>query len=196
MSDEETKPAADTLTEHERSVLRGKTRDLEMFKLWMQGTSCATLAHTFNLSVNSVYKIRKRDRWEKLRQEFNERVYMRQALRLKALTVRLVDAVEKDFNIIIKKLSGETPVALTPEERTHIRMTLDRLLKENRLSDGKPTDIGETTGVVEHRIKLPPGVKRFGVIPPGDNVKQIESTEEQQTKDAAKVTIDDLDGIE
>ncbi len=174
------------------SLKRGKARDLEMFKLWMQGASCESMAKQYGLKVAAVWRIKRRDCWEKLRKELINRFYSKFAMKLKGFTVRVSDVMDKDFVRLEEKVNrGE---ALDKDERRYLTRLADILFKENRLTDGKPTEIGNAGGVVKHEIKLPPGVRRFGVIPADSNVKPIEhAAEVQKEEKTGRISIDDVD---
>lgn len=169
-----------------------KMRDVEMFKDWMSGMSMEKVAEKYELSVPMIYKIKKRDNWNDLKAQIRDKMYQSMLEDLKSFSVELTQALKKDFMIIQKKLNDETPQPLTPEERSHIRLLMDRVLKENRLSDGKPTEVTNTSGEVVHRIILPPGAKRFGIIPPPANVKVIESEVKPDNTSPESLSLEDV----
>lgn len=175
-------------------VRQGRARNVEMFKAWLDGETLVGVAKRFAISHRQACHIKKKDQWDKIKKELYERFYAKVGMKLKAFTARLMFVVEKDFEHLEKKVKENLP--LTKDERMHYYRLLDRVLQENRLSDGKPTDISGTTGVVEHSIKLPPGVRRFGVIPADPRVKAVEHEPAKAPERRPRMTVDDVDDKE
>lgn len=175
--------------------LRGRDRNLAMFKEWVLGVSGAEIAARYGISAGAVTKIKQKEKWPAKLKELRELQFAEFGQALKGVTVKSMAALNKDLDRIIDKLNKNASNQLTDSERTHLRQLVEFASKGARVEDGKPTDIEEKRGVVEHHILLPPGVKQWGVIPPADNVKFIESKPKEAPKESIKDIID-LDELE
>jgi hypothetical protein len=196
MSEENKKMPAATVEEMEKesSVLRGRLRNVEMFKDYFKGMKRQELADKYGISIQRVDFIKKRDKWEKIAQKLRDKAYSAMAHEFKDLLGKVALALKKDWERVVRKVVSDDTVTLSADERTHGRMLLDYLVKASRLADDKPTEISGTSGVVTHRVLLPEGVKRYGVIPPDSNVQQIEHKESE--KDKSKIDVDDIDDLD
>lgn len=173
--------AADETTAEDKLV-----RDINMFKGWVMGKTYDQLAEENNLSRQTVWTISKKYNWRNLRNDLRTRRFKKTQESMVDFTVWTHDALEADARKAVQDaIDAKRP--LSKEERDHLFRMYDRLLKEIRLEDGKPTDIG--TGAVQVEIVLPPGAKRFGIVPPDPKVKVIEMTK----TDNPIVNLDDIE---
>lgn len=179
--------------EQDPGVAKGRARNIEMFKDYFKGMRISEISVKYGLSRQRVDTIKRRDKWESVSQEIQDRAYAKLSYEWKDFLGKVTLSLKKDWERVMKKLITEENT-LTPDERTHGRMLLDHLVKASRLADDKPTEIAATSGVVEHRVLLPEGVKRFGVIPPNSNVNQVEHKESD--KDKPKLTPEDVGDID
>lgn len=147
-------------------------RDIAMFKSWLLGKSYAKLGKEYKLSSEQVYNISKKYNWPELRKELRHRQFNAAIDRIRDMTVFIQDALDADIRKLVNNAIKEKR-GLNSEERGHLRAMYDRTLKEIRLDEGKPTDIG--TGSVQVEIVLPVGAKRFGIMPPDPKVKLVEA---------------------
>jgi hypothetical protein len=162
-------------------------RDTQMFKDHVAGLTHAQLAVKYEMSERNVAEISSIYRWRDLRQELAQRALAAAMDDVKSITVTAVKALKRDIQLIAER-AVKKKRQLTKEERDHMRAMLDRMWKEIRLEDGKPTDSAETT--LEVRLRLPPGATGFGLIPPDPRVKFVES----KVEDAApKINLDEIE---
>lgn len=175
--------------EQDPGVVKGKARNIEMFKDYFKGMRISEIADKYDLSRQRVDSIKRRDKWETVAQEIRDRAYAKLSYEWKDFLGKVTLSLKKDWERIMRKVVDDDGT-LTPAERAHGRVLLTELVKASRLADEKPTEITDNTGVVTHRVLLPEGVKRYGVIPPDSNVKQIEH--EETKKDKPKLNIDDV----
>lgn len=161
-------------------------RDLSMFSDWLLGKTFTELSEKYNIDRSTVAVISKRYGWKKLKNELKHRQYKKAMLRMKESAIRIQSLLDEDLTRMVDDVR-EKKRPLTTDERAHLRSLQDRILKEIRLEDGQPTEI-ESGGPRQLEIILPPGAKRFGVMPPGPNVKLIESDKKQD----AVINIDDF----
>lgn len=151
-------------------------RDTAMFKDWIAGVTHKALAEKYGMTDDNVQAISKKYNWKQLRKDLATRAYSKAIDRIRDMTVKMAGLLDDDIDKIAAEVAKKKRM-LTPEERAHFRSLQDRLLKENRLEDGKPTDtIG---GTVKTELVLPPGVKAFGIIPPAAGVTMTEATPEE-----------------
>ncbi len=147
-------------------------RDVKMFREWLSGKTYKQLAVENDLSICRLFDIAKKYKWKDLKKELLDRQFRAALARTREIAIFTQDALAEDIkNFVSKAREGKRD--LTKEERDHLRAMYDRILKEIRLDEGKPTDIGNN-GTVQVEIVLPPGVRRFGLVPPSPNVKTIE----------------------
>jgi hypothetical protein len=174
-----------------------RTRDPERDKLmlldWVQNRlSFQELADKYGVTKGTVIAISKKYDWKRIRKQLIEREFAHALHGVFRLGARVMVAADKHWDQIDRKLAkGEE---LGEKELTHMRFLIDRLLKERRLEDGKPTGDEPAGGVHEVRIILPDGKKEddFGVIPGvGHGVKIVEAeiVEEDETEEV------DIDGL-
>lgn len=150
-------------------------RNKAMLIDWLQnGLTYQEIADKYGLSKQYVYEISRRHKWMKMRKQLAEREYALALNKLTTMPLKVTNILEEDLRRIARKLE-KSQDPLTEHERTHLRGLLDRVLKEKRLEDGKPTG-DEATGVARVELVLPEGVKDFGVVPSqGHTVKVIEA---------------------
>jgi hypothetical protein len=179
--------------EADASLLKGRARNIEMFKDYFRGMSVTRIGAKYGLSRTVLHKIKKRDKWDEVAQDIRDREYAALSREHKGLIGKLTSALSKDWERVLRKLGAED-VTLSTDERAHARSLLDSLIKSVRLTDEKPTEIQTTDGTVTHRVLLPPGVTRYGVIPPDKNVEQVEDKGAGKRK--PKMTSEDIGDIE
>lgn len=165
-------------------------RDLAMFREWLQGTTQRALARKYNIHHQTVHAIAKKNKWKKLRSDLRSRLYSDKMDEIKDLTMAAQDLLFQDIDKIKASARRENR-PLTKEERSHVLALYDRTLKENRLEEGKPTDIGNAP--VQVQVVLPAGAKRFGILPPDPKTLVIEA--EVVGKEEKTLSVEDiLDG--
>lgn len=175
-------------------VLKGRARNTEMFKEWFKGKPISKIAEEYGLSRQRVDAIKKRDKWAQVAEELQNRAYSALSYEWKEFVGSITMALKTDWNRAVNRLLKSDDASLTPDERTHGRLLLDHLVKSSRLADDKPTSIQSTEGVVTHRVLLPAGVKRWGVIPPDAKVEQIEAKEVEKEK--PKLSLSDVEDLD
>ncbi len=149
-------------------------RNVAMFKAWLRGARPAELAQQFNLSIWAVKRTAERNRWTELRKQLRKREYERSMEVMLGTSAMATDLLDKDIRKIYASVRAENR-QLTKEERDHVRAYQDRLWKEARLHDGKPT---ENHGPVQVQVVVPPGGNPWGVVPLPQGTKFVESTVE------------------
>lgn len=174
---------------------KDKERDVLMFTDWYTGMRVQDIAEKYNMSIKRVELIRRDRNWKKLAAKVAEKSYTELGNRWKKLSGKLTQILEKDVGRMLKDVE-ETERQLTHEERQYIRQLLENLNKISRLQEGLPTENVGSTGVVEHRVLLPPGVERFGLIPPPNNVKFVESEVIDGKAESDEITLDDVEDVE
>lgn len=150
-------------------------KHFEMFTLYLDGKTCAEIAAIYKTTRQAVSKVSIKNDWRGKLEAYHCRAYEQSinvgAKRTGAETMLLLsDWVHK----IIQRIKNGGDATL--EEIKEVQKIFAKLAEENRLTDNKPTQI--STGEVRHVVLLPPGVKRFGVDPPGPGVVEIETTAE------------------
>ncbi len=166
-------------------------RDQQMFLDWLSGLSYVAIGVKHSMHKNSVLNISKQYNWPKLKQQLAQRQWAAVLGAMDRTATLLATTLESDVRKIAKKFQeGE---ALTSGERDHMRSLLDRLLKEHRLEAGKPTEIA--SGPVQVELKLPPGVKNFGVIPTTGRTVNVVETEPSDEGQGPVETLN-LDDVE
>lgn len=171
--------------------LKGRDRDVEMFKDYFKGLRMTQIAVKYGISRQRVDKIKRRDKWNKMAEEIRDRAYAALSYEWKDFAGKVTSTLKKDWERILRRLSENPDAELSDKERAHGRHLLEHLTKATKMADDKPTEVTSTDGVVTHRVLLPAGVKRWGIIPPGAKVEQVEHQEEK--KGAAKVSVSDVD---
>lgn len=147
-------------------------RDVNMFKAWILGKSFEELAEEYKISKTSVAVVSKKYNWRGLKKELRMRQFSAALDKIRDMTITIQTALEQDIQKIVADAANSNRM-LTKEERDHLRAMYDRTLKEIRLDEGKPTEIN-AGGPLQVEIVLPPGAKRFGVLPPDPKGKTIE----------------------
>lgn len=150
-----------------------RDRNANMFADWYAGATIGELARKYKISPKRVTKIKMNKKWDAAAKRILEKATNTTINHWKKLSVALTDVLMKDITRLQKSLSKNENALLTHEERQHVRALLENINKITRLEDSKPTEITENTGIVEHRVILPPQATRWGVIPPADNVKHV-----------------------
>lgn len=155
-----------------------------MFIDWMNGKSLRKIAEEQGISLTAVASISKKYKWKDLLDEYRRRTLRETLGRKTELRLRIFRAVDRDITNIIKK-AEETNQSLTKDQIDYILKVDERLDKEIRLEEGKPTELpGEISRV---QIQLPEGVKYFGLSPPSASIEIIE--QKAETKDVPSETI-------
>ena len=147
-------------------------RDTAMFVYHVEGHTYNEVAAKFNMSEINVKRVAKRYDWAAGKKEYAHRLYSTAMTGLKRAASIVMRALERDAELLhADAVKGARQ--LTKEERSHFLAYMDRVLKEVRLEDGKPTE--HTTGVMTVEVQLPPGVKHYGLVPPNKNVKYVKA---------------------
>lgn len=164
---------------------------IQMFKDWILGATYGEVAEKYGVKYHLVHYLSKRYKWNEIRAELRARQYSRALDEVKDIVVSTQRILKSDLNKINEDINI-TGRMLTHEERQHIRSLQDRMLREARLDDGKPTDIVNNTQP-QIQIVLPEGANRFGLIPPDQNVKVIEQPKVSRMKNHKLIDIDEID---
>jgi hypothetical protein len=162
-------------------------RNTAMFKDWIGGNSYEALGVKYSMGRGNVCIIAKKYKWAELKKELQDKLFSLAMADIKGMTLSMTRALKRDMEKIVASMIRENRT-LTTEERNHFRIMLDRFLKESRLEDGKPTDT--VGGSVSIELCLPPGVKRFGIIPPDNRVKLVEAEESEAVE---RIDLDSLE---
>lgn len=158
-------------------------RDRKMFIAWMGSRSMDEVAKQFGLNVRYVRDVSRKYDWRSARAEVLRRGLIDAMDDVRSVLVGAIKGLQRDLQLMLLAAEKESR-QLTKEERDHARALFDRFAKEVRLEDGKPTDTG-AGGTLTVELRLPEGVKGFGIIPPDPSVKLIEHKAK-----ATKPTID------
>ena len=164
---------------------------VQMFKDWILGATYGEIAKKYDIKYDLVYYLSKRYKWNALRAQLRARQYARALDDAKDIVVSAQRILKTDLDKISEDVSI-TGRMLTHEERQHIRSLSDRMLKEARLEDGKPTDITDNVNP-QVQIILPEGAKRFGLIPPNEKVIVVEQPKVSRMKNHKMIDIDEID---
>lgn len=163
-------------------------RDTAMFKDWIGGMKLDAIGEKYEMSYENVRRIATKYNWKALRRELVERSFTQMMEDMTAFSADILSAFYTDFKMIMEECKKEKR-KLTGDERGHLRSLWDRMLKEKRLDEGKPTEVG--MGPVQVELVLPNGVQHVGVIPvPKSNITAV------QKKPEDVVPKLDLDSIE
>jgi hypothetical protein len=162
-------------------------RDKQIFIDWLNGLTAKQIAEKHGMSKDNVYRLSQKYNWRDKRKQINARYFEDTIDKINRISYKSTNLLYSDIERIQKKFeSGTEP--LTAEERAHLRGLLDRILKERRLEEGKPTEISDTPV----KIILPAGVKDFGIIPTtAHSVKVIET--EQEIESEPDFSVDDIE---
>lgn len=163
-------------------------KELEMYKDYLRYTPIEEMAVKYKMSPENIYKISRTKKWKEKRQSIKEEQYKSLDKRYKAQIVNLFKFIENDLIRLMQRCSRENR-EMTKEERKHALTAFEVIVKESRLTEGRPTEITDGNHTVRHEVILPPGVKRFGVIPPARNVTQVDAKE---VKEEPKTPEDDV----
>lgn len=163
--------------ETEPKKLGRKAREAAMFADWYAGMTQTEIAAKYGIASTQVYRTKVRCKWDAAAARILERAQSKTVTHWKKLSVALTDVLMKDTARLQATLSESNTRQLSHDERQHVRALLENINKMTRLEDSKPTEIADHSGVVEHRVILPPQATRWGVIPPADNVKQVADKE-------------------
>lgn len=172
--------------------LKKKERAIAMFKMHMQGKSYDEIGKEHGVSKTVVWRVAKKYDWEKLQTAYWQRTYEKVVNSgAKQVASKIMGLIKHHVNGLQKKVADDPNYTLSIDDVRELRQLLDALLKENRLNDGKPTEaIG---GTVRHVVELPPGVKHYGVDPPGPNVIEIEGKTADEKANDDTIDPEDLD---
>lgn len=168
-------------------IMSAMERNVAMFRDWITGTTKTDLAIRYDVNINTVLKVSKENNWDALKKKAIDRMLGAAVQEVKGMAYMMTLALKRDMEIIIKQAVQENRT-LSGAERDHFAKLLDRFMKEARLDDGKPTEISSDTKRVE--LVLPPGVKRFGIIPPDPRVHLVESKVEEKKQ---TIGLDDVE---
>ncbi len=167
-------------------------KELNMYKDYLRHTPIEDMAIKYEMSCENIYKIARKNDWKKKRLKAKEKAYRKLDIKFKEQIVDIADFVHKDLMMLVQKCTKEKR-QMDKEERTYVLNLFEKLVKENRLSEGKPTEITDGNQVIRHEVILPTGVEYFGVIPPASNVFQVTASksiaEPEEAED--KVSLDD-----
>lgn len=162
-------------------VRAGPERSAAMFKMHLKGKTHKEIAEFFDVSETIVAREAMKYKWKKLTGEFYQKAYDTViSAGAKKVATHIMDLIAHQVKLLRKKIEENPAFEIPVEQLRELRQLAEMLIKENRLTDNKPTD--NISGVVETRIILPPGVKAFGVDPPGPGVKELEYKPEEKKK--------------
>ena len=164
---------------------------IQMFKDWILGATYGEIAKKYDVKYSLVYYLSKRYKWNAMRAELRARQYARALDDVKDIVINAQRIIKTDLGKIDEDINI-TGRMLTHEERQHIRSLLDRMLKEARLEDGKPTDITDNINP-QVQIILPEGAKRFGLIPPDQSVIVSEKPKVSRMGNHKRIDLDAID---
>jgi hypothetical protein len=167
-------------------------RNVAMFKDWIGGMTYESLGEKYGLTLDGVFAISKKQNWKTLKAQLIEKRLAAAGQEVKGMVVTILTALKRDMQMIVDAAVRENRM-LTDDERDHFTKLYEKFMKESRLDDGKPTEISDETRRVE--LVLPPGVKRFGVIPPDPRVNLVESkpTDKDEQINLDSIEIDPKD---
>lgn len=189
MSDE-VKPKTDA------QVIAADSVELQMYKDYLRATmTMDELAAKYGMSASNLYVIAKANKWKDKRRKAKERAYSNLDEKYKNLIVDLVSFIDRDAKLLMQKCLKENR-EMTMQERSYMISLFEKYTKEQKLTDGKPTEITGGTSVVRHEVILPPGAKRFGVMPPDARVTEVEYKVIEQKKSEEPVPEDDEDDFD
>jgi hypothetical protein len=157
-------------------------RELDMYQDYLRYTPVEEIARKYGMSPEGVYKVSQRNEWKAKRAKAKEQAYKNLDKKYRQQLVDIVKFIEHDYRLLMQKCLREGR-EMSKEERQYVLKLLENLTKENRLNEGRPTDITDNSGIIRHEILLPKGVRRFGVIPPPPNVVQVEASKQDEDKD-------------
>lgn len=169
-------------------------REFKMYKDYLRHMPIEDMAVKYDMSVDNIYKIARRNDWKKKRLKAKEKAYRQLDIKYKEQIVDIMEFVQRDLMKLIQKCTKENR-EMTMPERGYTLSLYEKLVKESRLNEGKPTEITDGNQVIRHEVVLPPGVEHFGVIPPAANVIQVSASQapsESETPED-KVGLDDDD---
>lgn len=154
-----------------------KPLHLEVFKTYCSGGTLADAAEKHGQSLRMVQKWSAKYGWAELRLEVYEKQYKHAMSKQKGLAARLQKILEQDIEAMIKR-AEEDKRPLNADERQHLRQLHDRILKEVRLQDDKPTD--NHGGPQQVTLVIGGGEANRNLFPPsmgGAKVIDVESEE-------------------
>lgn len=122
-----------------------KQRDIDMFEEWVSGTTFKKLAEKYGMTEDNVNRISGLYSWGIRKQQILTARYNKMQRALKAEAVKVSTILGIDAQKLLEDVVSKER-NLDPDERTHLRAYFDRILKEIRLEDGRPT--GDETNVV------------------------------------------------
>lgn len=153
-----------------------RERELAMLYDWVGGLSYAEISDKHKVHKNTVYKVSKRNNWQKLRARYNKEMHQRAiqlAVKQKVVVAKMID---DDLSLLGEDMR-KTSRQLKADERSHLRAVYEMHNKETRLEAGLPTDTVSNTGVIEHRIHITGGPRSSISISPPPNLTTIEEKE-------------------
>ncbi len=116
-------------------------KHLEWFEFYCTASSLQEVADKFGIKLMKVKNTMFKEQWAARKADLVLTRYNEQLKALKGSVVRITEILDRDTIAILKDVE-KTGRLLTHEERQHLRAREDRLMKEVRLEDGKPTGDG------------------------------------------------------
>ncbi len=164
----------------------------KMFGRYLEGMSYAAIGREFSVSRTRVNQIAQEQEWRRHAGDHLKRAYARLAeVELKRVGIVAAAILDKHMQRLFARIDSTPNLELSSSEWREIRQTLDAIRNDQRLSDHEPTEIVGGTVVTE--IHLRPGVKRYGVDPPGPNVKIIEHKPAAPEESKPRTVLDELE---
>lgn len=156
------------------------TRNVAMFRRWMEGATYADLAKEFELHPQTIVRIAADNKWQDYRKKLRDRLYSDVIESLQDRIVGMVGVITKDLDFIERqKQGGKKQKELSPNERAHILKVFEIFLNEYKLKMGQPTAI--TSNETTMRVILPEGAPSPFIIPPDPSViVEYEKKEEKK----------------
>lgn len=158
-------------------------RDVEMFKKWMGGVSKDTIAKEYELNVQAIYDIARRNDWKGKRRQIKDAVFAEVLEQVKDRAVDTFELLSVDLGLLKKAVHGQKKKRqMSKEERQYALKFLELCMHEQKLAEGKPTSI--VNGDQEVKLILPKGVEDAWVIPPDPRL-----TIERETPATARIDL-------
>lgn len=177
-------------TEEVEDRINYKERELEMFKLYLEGKTSKQIGDQFGISPQRVRQIAMRGGWQDKVQQYYKRAYTKVMNNgVRNIAVKLFKILDHYVSSIEARIRENPNYYMTNDEIKELRKLMHLFLNENRLVDDKPTQ--NINNKVTYEVKLPPGVKSFGIDPPAETVVHLEHKE--VTEDEKGIDIENID---
>lgn len=145
-----------------------------MFLMYCKNNTLRQIALEYCCNYQYLRQISSEQKWSEMRETFRKKQY---AMAIQSMQSSISDVLKtliEDYKLLDKDRIGQMR-QLDKDERKHLIDVLDRMLKETRLEDGKPTEI--PGGVTQIELIMPREAERHGVYPVGTKIKYTEDIE-------------------